>query len=185
MTKTKSNTNLIALAAFACLASGLAFAQSQPVARPTTQPAPSAQSAPQQQNVKEYITLLRKDVRSQKFAVMNDVMQLDLEQSAKFWPIYREYDAEAAKINDLRVANIQEYARTYSHLTDAQADALIQKALSYQKQRGDLLAKYYDRMKQSVGAVTAARFVQVENQLLQIIDLQIESSLPLSGSPAS
>ena len=182
---TKPNTNLSALAAFACFASGLALAQSQPVARPTTQPAPSAQSSPQQQNVKEYITLLRKDVRSQKFAVMNDVMQLDLDQSAKFWPIYRDYDAEAAKINDLRVANIQEYARTYSQLTDAQADALIQKALSYQKQRTDLLAKYYDRMKQSVGAVTAARFVQVENQLLQIIDLQIESSLPLSGSPAS
>jgi hypothetical protein len=100
---------------------------------------------------------------SQKFAVMDDLMQLDLDQSAKFWPIYRDHDAEAAKINDLRVANIQEYARTYNHLTDVQADALIQKALSYQKQRSDLLAKYYDRMKQSLRAVTAARFVQVEN----------------------
>lgn len=178
-----TKTSLVALAISTCLISAPVFAQNQPAAQPTPQPAPSARTAPQQQNVNEYIALLRKDVRSQKFAIMNAVMQLDLDQSAKFWPIYRDYDAEAAKINDLRVANIQEYARTYSQLTDPQADALIQKALSYQKQRSDLLAKYYDRVKQSLGAVTAARFVQVEHQLLQIIDLQIESSLPLSGSP--
>jgi hypothetical protein len=34
-------------------------------------------------------------------------------------------------------------------------------------------------MKQSVGAITAARFLQVEHQLLLIIDLQIASSLPI------
>ena len=33
-----------------------------------------------------------------------------------------------------------------------------------------------------MGAITAARFVQVENQLLLIIDLQIASSLPIAGS---
>ena len=47
--------------------------------------------------------------------------------------------------------------------------------------RSELLAKYYDRVKQSLGGITAARFVQVENQLLLIIDLQIVSSLPLVG----
>lgn len=173
-----TKTTLVALAISTCLISAPAFAQNQPAAKPTTASAP----ATQQQNLKEYVALLRKDVRSQKFAVMDAVMQLDLDQSAKFWPIYRDYDAESTKLNDLRVANIQEYARTYSHLTDAQADALIQKALTYQKQRSELLARYYDRMKQAVGAITAARFVQIENQMLQIIDLQIESSLPLSGS---
>ena len=172
-----TKTYLIALAISTCLTSVPARSQNQPATKPA-----STAAAPQQQNVKEYIALLRKDVRSQKFAVMDGVMQLDPDQSAKFWPLYREYDAESTKINDLRVANIQEYAKTYNQLTDAQADALIQKGLSYQKQRNDLLARYYDRMKQSVGAVTAARFVQVENQLLQIIDLQIESQLPLSGS---
>src|SRR5580704_3876878 len=65
--------------------------------------------------------------------------------------------------------------------TDDEADELIQKALDYQKQRSELLAKYYLRMKQSLGAITAARFIQVEHQLLLIIDLQIASSLPVVG----
>jgi NAD-dependent DNA ligase len=83
------------------------------------------------------------------------------------------------KLNNLRVANIEDYARNYSQMTDARADELVQRGLDYQKQRGELLAKYYQIMKQSLGAVTAARFLQVEHQLLLIIDLQIASSLPI------
>jgi hypothetical protein len=171
----------ITFAVFACLASTPAvFAQTN-----ATAPAPpaSAASAPEvEQNINQYIDLMRKDVRSQKSAIMDTVMQLDPDQAAKFWPIYRDYDAELKKLNDLRVANIKEYAKSYNNLTDAKADELIQNSISYQKQRMDLLAKYYDRVKASLGAVAAARFVQVEQQLLLIIDLQIDSSLPIAGS---
>ncbi|WP_433968503.1 hypothetical protein [Tunturiibacter gelidiferens] len=108
-------------------------------------------------------------------------MQLSAADAAKFWPIYTEYEAELAKLNDLRMANIQEYARTYDQMTDEKADELIRKALAYRKQRPELLTKYYGRFKQALGATTAARFFQVEDQLLSIIDLQIDSSLPLAG----
>jgi len=134
-----------------------------------------------QKNLQEYIALLRSDVRQQKAEVMGSVMQLSAADAAKFWPIYGAYDAELNQLTDQRVANIQEYARTYSQMTDEKADELIQKALAHRRQRSELLAKYYDRVKQQLGATTAARFVQVEDQLLLIIDLQIDSSLPLVG----
>jgi hypothetical protein len=133
----------------------------------------------QEKNVKEYVELLRTDVRQQKSQILGAVMQFDVDQAAKFWPIYNDYDAELTKLNNLRLANIQEYAKHYSDLTDAKADELIQKALDYRKQRADLLAKCYGRVKASLGAVEAARFLQVEDQLLLIIDLQIQSSLPI------
>jgi hypothetical protein len=135
----------------------------------------------QKQNIQEYVELLRSDIRQQKAEMMGAVMQLSAEDAAKFWPIYSEYDAELAKVNDLRVANIEEYARTYTQMTDEKADELIQKALAYQNQRSQLLAKYYDRVKQALGGITAARFIQVEHQLLLLIDLQIASSLPVVG----
>ena len=171
----------ITLAVFACLVSTPAvFAQSNATAQA---PPASAASAPQtEQNINQYIDLMRKDVRSQKSAVMDTVMQLDPDQAAKFWPIYRDYDAELTKLNDLRVANIKEYAKSYNDLTDAKADELMRNAISYQQQRMELLVKYYDRAKESLGGVTAARFLQVEHQLLLIIDLQIDSSLPIAGS---
>jgi hypothetical protein len=152
-----------------------------PTEKPPAKSAATAQT-PEELNTREYIILLRKDVSAEKARLLGTVMQFDAEDAAKFWPIYRDYDAELNKLNDLRVANIQEYAHSYNAMTDAKADELIKNAMSYQKQRGELLAKYYERVKQELGAITAARFVQVEHQLLAIIDLKIASSLPVVGS---
>ena len=148
---------------------------------------PAAQTAakpatPQSLNTQEYITLLRKNVRAEKAKLMGAVMQLDADDATKFWPIYKEYDGELAKLNDMRVANIHEYAQNYTQMTDQKADELVHNAFDFQKQRNELLAKYYGKMKDSLGAVTAARFIQVEHQLLLIIDLQIASELPVVGS---
>ena len=112
---------------------------------------------------------------------MGEVMLLNVEDAKKFWPIYSDFNDELAKVNNLRSDNIQEYARTYTSMTDEKADELIKRALDYHRQRSELLGKYYERFKQELGAITAARFVQIENQLLMIIDLQIASSLPIVG----
>lgn len=140
----------------------------------------SPEADAQKKNLQAYIDLLREDVRQQKAEIMGSVMVLSAQDAAKFWPIYSEYDTELTKLNDQRAANIKEYASTYTELTDEKADELIQKALAYQKQRGELLAKTYDRVKQALGAITAARFVQVEHQLLLLIDLKIASALPVA-----
>lgn len=132
-------------------------------------------------NIQAYTDLLRANVRQQKAEMLGAVMQLSAADAAKFWPIYEQYDQELAKLNDQRVANIQEYANTYDQMTDEKADELVQKALSYRKQRSELVAKYYESVKQALGGITAARFIQVEDQLLLIIDLQIDSSLPIVG----
>jgi hypothetical protein len=143
----------------------------------TASPAPETQK----KNMQEYISLLRSDVRQQKSEIMGAVMLLSAQDATKFWPIYSDYDAQLTKLNDQRVENIKEYARNYDQMTDEKADELVQKSLAYQKQRAELLAQTYDKVKQALGAVTAARFAQVEHQLLLIIDLQIASSLPIVG----
>jgi hypothetical protein len=147
----------------------------------TGQAATSSAEEAKDKNLNAYIDLLRSDVRQQKAEIMGAVMLLSADDAAKFWPIYSEYDAELTKLNDHRVANIKEYADNYNEMTDAKADELIQKSLAFQKERSDLLAKTYEQVKQSLGAITAARFVQVEHQLLLIIDLQIISRLPVVG----
>jgi hypothetical protein len=152
----------------------------------TAQPQNTQQTAPsgtdtQQQNIQEYVELLRSNVRQQKAEIMGAMMGLDTDQSAKFWPLYSEYDQELTKLNNSRLANIQEYARSYDQMTDAKADELIQNAFEYRKQCSELLAKYYARIKDALGAMQAARFLQIEDQLLTIIDLQITSTLPIGG----
>ncbi|MEJ2008653.1 MAG: hypothetical protein P8Z30_10950 [Acidobacteriota bacterium] len=156
-----------------------AAAQTQTTAQT---PAASATTDPQETNIKAYIELLRGDVQQQKAEIMGSVMVLSAADAAKFWPIYSDYEAALNKLSDQRVANIREYARSYNDMTDEKADELIKNAMAYQKQRSELLEKTYERVKQALGGVTAARFVQVESQLLHIIDLQIASALPIVGS---
>ena len=172
----------IAMASFlaACLTSGQAIA-AQTKTPAAAKPVATAQT-PEELNTEEYINLLRKDVAAEKAKLLGAVMQFDAEDAAKFWPIYRDYDSELKTVNDLRAANILEYSRSYNAMTDEKADQLIKNAMAYQKQRDELLGKYYERIKQELGAVTAARFVQVEHQLLTNIDLRIASSLPVVSS---
>ena len=172
---------MAALGLSLCLASVAVAQNTEPAQSASAAPAAS-NTSPQGQNLDAYISLIRKDVASQKFDVMDSVMQLNEDQAAKFWPIYRDYQDELTKINDQRIANIKQYAQNYNNMTDDQANQLVQNALDYRKQRLDLLAKYYGQVKQSLGAVTAARFVQVEDQLLLLIDLKIDSMLPIVGS---
>jgi hypothetical protein len=170
---------LVMLFTLPTLAAYPSWAQSKTQTTMGTAEAPEANA--QKKNLQVYVDLLRKDVRQQKAEIMGAIMALSADDATKFWPIYSEYDVELAKLNDQRVENIKEYARVYNQMTDEKADELIQKSLTFQRQRAELLAKTYDRIKQAVGAVTAARFAQVEHQLLLIIDLQIASSLPVVG----
>lgn len=150
-------------------------------AQPTQKESAPSETDVQTKNLQAYISLLRQNVRQQKAEIMGSMMLLSASDASKFWPIYEEYDAELTKLNDQRVENIKQYARNYDHMTDQKADELVQNALTYQKQRAELLANTYGKVKEALGSVTAARFAQIENQLLLLIDLQITSSLPIVG----
>jgi hypothetical protein len=151
-------------------APGLALAQAPKLAAPE-----DAREA----NLRAYVELLRSDLRSQRVAILTEVMQFTEEEDAKFWPVYREYEAELATINDERLALIRDYATKYEAITDDVADRLARSALDLEGRRHALKVKYYDRFKTVLTPRTAAKFLQVENQILLLLDLQIAASLPI------
>jgi hypothetical protein len=172
-----------ALALWAVLGPGYAVAQtSKPTAAakpPQAAANPSTPNDTRDQNLLAYAELLRSDLRSQKVAIITEVMQFTEAEDAKFWPVYREYETELAKINDDRFALIKRYAASYATMTDAAADQLARGALDLEGRRHALKQRYYDRFKTVVSPTTAARFLQVENQILLLLDLQIAASLPI------
>jgi hypothetical protein len=169
-----------AVAAIALLSGVLSPAQT-PV-KATSEPAKvekpdSARN--QEMNIRAYIELLRSDLRKTKAQITGEVMQLDAEQSANFWPVYKEFEAEYSSVGDEIVALIRKYVDNYDRMTDSVADQVANQVLSVEQKRNELKKKYYDRMKNVLGAITAARFLQVENQLERLADLQISAQLPV------
>src|SRR5215469_3125709 len=165
------------------ICSSAALAQSTPAGSSAAPAASSGSKGTSQQNLAQDIKLLRKDVRNQKQQIMGAAMGLDEEQGKKFWPIYKDYDRQLTKLNDVRLGNIIEYAKTYDTMTENKADELVNGAIAYRKKRIELLANTYDKVRAALGAPLAARFLQVEDTLLNLIDLQIQSNLPLMWGP--
>jgi len=158
----------------------LALIAAVPCARAQT-PSQSADAESREANLSAYVALMRSDLRSQKVAIITDLMRFSEEEDAKFWPIYREYETALAKINDDRIALIKQYADSYTSLTDATADDIATRALSLDARRHALIVEYYDRFKKAVAPKTAARYLQVERQIQLLIDLQIAANLPAAS----
>jgi hypothetical protein len=135
----------------------------------------------EEKNVQAYVALLRSDVRKAKSQVISEVMQLDAAQAAKFWPVYQEFETEFTKTGDSVQALVKDYIANYDRMTPDVADRMANKLLDIEQQRHDLKKKYYGRFKGALDAVTATRFLQVENQLEKLIDLQLASQLPAMG----
>jgi hypothetical protein len=130
-------------------------------------------------NLSAYAELLRSDVQAQKIAILTELMGFTEAEDKAFWPIYRDYNAEMAKLGDERVALIAEYARAYSQITDDVARSVATRAVDLDKRRHAALERCYTRVGAALSPKMALKFLQIEHQLLLIIDLQISASLPI------
>src|SRR5215471_19883640 len=104
----------------------------QPVAQPASD-----------SDVDQYIDLLRKDVRSVKKQVIAANLDLTDDEAVKFWPIYDQYTAELAKINDTKFALIKDYAQNYETMTDEQAEAYVKGRAAVDESANRLRLKYF------------------------------------------
>ena len=141
-------------------------------------PAQTPPPSDEEKNLQAYVGLLRSDVKKAKSQVISEVMQFDSAQAAKFWPVYTEFEKEFTKIGDGIQALVKDYIANYDRMTAEAADRLATKLLDIEQQRLDLKKRYYTRMKGALDAVTATRFLQVENQLEKLLDLQLAAQLP-------
>jgi hypothetical protein len=126
-----------------------------------------------------YIELLRANLRADKVSMMTLAMNLPDEQAQVFSPIYRDYMDNLAKIGDARVQVIKEYAAAYPTVTDEQAESWMDTIFTVNEQRLKLLKKTFGTVSKDLSPSIAAKFVQVENALNLLIDLQVASEIPL------
>jgi hypothetical protein len=130
-------------------------------------------------NQQAYVRLLRSDLKTKKEAIVKEEMQLTPQQAAAFWLTYRDYDAEQNKLIDQRLTVFRDYAQNFMTMNDEKADQLAQKVMALDDQRLALRKKYYQLMKAAIPTVLVVRFFHVESQIQSLMDLQIDSNLPI------
>ena len=139
-----------------------------------------AKAAPSQEDqIKAYVDMLRKDVRGEWQSIADQAMGLEAGDKAKFWGVYDGYQKEMKALWDRRLANIKLYAQNFDKLTDPVADKIAAAAMANEQDNVAIRNKYYGQMKAALGPKAAARFWQVETMLGQLIGLQLGSEIPL------
>jgi hypothetical protein len=144
---------------------GFAFAQEQQAA-----PAIDATS---------YIELLRTDIKAQKNKLMSDGMALAEEDATVFWPLYREYTFQLDKLSDELLAMLKDYAHNYENLTSQKAEELAQKNFEFQEKKLKLRKDYFEKVRKVLPPKLAAKYLQLDNRINLLYDLQLASRVPL------
>ncbi|MDH5628034.1 MAG: hypothetical protein OEY69_07040 [Candidatus Krumholzibacteria bacterium] len=127
----------------------------------------------------DVIELLRSDIRTQKKALITGAMQMTEAESDIFWPIYNEYENELRLVGDRRVATIKDFADNYENMTEEMAKDLSKRSLKNQEDRLSLYKKYNGKFAKALSPKMAARWLQAEYAINEMIDVQISSELPL------
>jgi hypothetical protein len=132
----------------------------------------------------EYIIeLLKMDIQATKMEVVDEAMDLTKAEAEKFWPVYKKYQKELAKVNEQELRLIKKYGEHYDYLTDDVATEIANKAFDLDIKRGYLRKEYFRKFAFATDAVTAAKFFQLENQIGLLIELEIAANIPMIERP--
>jgi hypothetical protein len=145
------------------------------LAQQSAQPQPDEAKA----QAMEDIQLTRTAIAAERQALTTRGMELTPEEMQGFWPLYRQYRLEAAKVGYRIVALIATYTENCESLTDATADKLLNEFVNIEKERAHLKAKYLPKFKKVLPPKKVARFFQLENKLDILILAEMAEQIPL------
>ena len=131
------------------------------------------------QSIDDYLEVARDVLHTEKKAVVAEAMMLSDTESAPFWELYNEYNAELYKVHTKRVNIIKDFASNYESMNDEKADALWTNSMAYQGELLKLNKTYYKKFKKIMPAGRAALYFQVENKIAALINVNLAMEIPL------
>lgn len=158
----------------------LALAQDSP-SQPSQQgetPRRFSNSGDAQAQIDGDVKLLRKDLRSQKKQIVAANMDLTDAVAEKFWPVYDQYTADLAKINDTKAALLNQYWQTFDTMSGEEAENYIRKRTAVEESIMELRLRYIPIFGKVLSGRQTALFFQIDWRLGLMVDLQL-AQMPL------
>ena len=125
------------------------------------------------------IQMLRENIQAQRKQITAANMPLTPDEATKFWPLYDQYRKEASQNGDERWALIQDYAKNYQTMTDAQAQDYIKRAAANEQKVIALRMKYVPIFEKVISPKKTALFCQIDHRVDLMIELQLASQIPM------
>jgi hypothetical protein len=161
----RMNKLIVAMLAMAFSAAALS---AEPAAAPAAQP-----------TQEQVIAQFKQDLAAKRADVMAKGLTLSAEQAAKFWPLFEEYQKEQNVIIDAQIKATENYSKNFAGLTDAQALEYVNALLARDQAAHDLRVKWLAKFQTVVPPKVAARAIQLDRRLSQVMQVQVSSQIPL------
>jgi hypothetical protein len=126
------------------------------------------------------VELTRASIQVRRQALVTAVMDLEGREAEAFWPLYREYRAAMATVNDRYVKLVVTYLDTFDKLADDQATGMLNEALGIERARLDVKSQFIPRFGKVMPARKVARFFQIDNKLDAVIAADMAKMIPLA-----
>jgi hypothetical protein len=114
----------------------------------------------------------------EKQSIVESYMDLSEANAEAFWPVYKDYEVKRKELGQDKVMILSDYAKNYATLTGETARDLVHRGTGNNIAIQKLLKKTFNKLSKSIDPVTAAKFVQLENYFVTMIQMSIQESIP-------
>lgn len=137
-------------------------------------------SIAQTTNAKDDVELLISQIQTDKRAIVLRTLDLNDTQVAAFTPIYDAYQAEMKVLMERGGAVLDKFAANFGSMTDDAAKEILKEALKIRDDRNATMRKYAKKLERELPAVKVLQWVQIENKLNTLLDVQAASVIPIA-----
>ena len=137
-------------------------------------------SIAQTTNAKDDVELLISQIQTDKRAIVLRTLDLNDAQVAAFTPIYDAYQAEMKALLERGGAVLDKFAANFGSMTDDAAKEILKEALKLRDDRNSTIRKYSKQLERELPAVKVLQWVQVENKLNTLLDMQAAAVIPIA-----
>lgn len=135
----------------------------------------------QETTMNDEVSVLQSVYGKSKADLINQYMKLSGDQAVSFQKVYDDYEMKRKELGKTRIDLINTYADNFTTLSADKADEIAKGILKNNIALEKLYSKTYSKAKSAIGAVNAAKFIQLEEYLQTIIKSSFQESIPLIG----
>jgi hypothetical protein len=129
-----------------------------------------------------YMEIVRSTIKTEKKALIAEVMQLSDEESGVFWPVYNEYEDKLYKLNTDYFNVVKDFADNFENMSAEKASEIILKANKISMDEAKLEKTYLKKMMKVISPQKTLRYFQASNKIQVMIDAQLAAEIPLLES---
>ncbi len=126
------------------------------------------------------VQLTRAEIQKARQAIVSKAMDLTEDEALAFWPAYRDYRLDMARLGDRLVRMMTEFSSSGAKLSDEQATRLLDEYLDIRAKEVSLRQKHVKSFRKLLPPAKVTRFFQLENKLDSVVSYELAQMIPLA-----